>query len=309
MNGTTKPPLFLVFSFPKCATTSLDVSLRAHPELCLPQNCKEIYFPSPPSPWDQDWFEGHFSPTESHSLFGEVTTETFFHDRARTWLLETYPDAKIIVLLRDPIERMTSHYFHALRRGYIKGSIAEALEMDDSLEIGNDPTLSFRGIGDLYKPSIEWLQANISSAQIHFALFEELMGDPNTVRRIECFLGVSPSGGALASENRRRLPRSQLVSSATTAFYQITQRLTTLTRPIFPRALRDILGRQRFRMTKAVRSLEEANMSPVDQKTLVDVDSETYNRMANHYNKTLSGLDQLMGKDLNAYWPWFQPRS
>lgn len=299
-------PFFIVLSFPKCGTTSLDVNLRTHPEVCLPQNTKEIYFRNSRTVWTRSWFEGHFVLKPETRTFGLVSTEIVFLPEARTWLAETYPQAKVIVLLRDPIERATSHYFHALRRRLINGSLADVLRSEKPLERGSDITLAIRQLGDLYQPSIEWVLESYDRKNIHFVLFEELVSDPSAISKIESFLGVSTTGNQLASENRRRLPKLTALATTGLAVRKSADFLTKVLRPICPRMIRDILGRRRHHLIRKLTSIEEENMSPEKVKSLFELEPGTHKLLAEHYKKTLDNLNNLVRKDISQFWPWYR---
>ena len=104
-----RPSFFIVGQF-KGGTSSLSASLRLHPSI-KPASMKELhYFSHLAADLPLEWYLQHFpcgSPTDrtyeaSASYFGSPTVPAA--------LLATFPDAKLIVLLRDPVTRAFSHY-------------------------------------------------------------------------------------------------------------------------------------------------------------------------------------------------------
>lgn len=105
---------FLICGTQKGGTTTLNCYLREHPEICVAEK-KEVHFFD-----DEAYFRGKtpdyaeyhsfFSPQSRHRLVGESTPEyMYFHDAPRR-IWEYNPDMKIIVVLRNPIERAYSHW-------------------------------------------------------------------------------------------------------------------------------------------------------------------------------------------------------
>lgn len=104
-------PTFLIIGAPKAGTTSLHEYLAAHPQIAMTSNKEPMCFER--ANWEQaiESYEELF--TEDAPIRGESSTaySSFpwvpeIPDRVRA----TIPDAKLIYLVRDPIERMRSHY-------------------------------------------------------------------------------------------------------------------------------------------------------------------------------------------------------
>jgi hypothetical protein len=105
---------FIICGTQKGGTSALDSYLRDHPEICMADS-KEVHF------FDNEAYflnkepiyskyHSSFSPKKSHKLIGEATPiYMYWHDAPRR-ILEYNPDMKLIVLLRNPIERAYSHW-------------------------------------------------------------------------------------------------------------------------------------------------------------------------------------------------------
>jgi hypothetical protein len=93
--------------------------LSAHPQ-CSPSIRKEIRFFTEFYTKSVDWYRSHFSIISDdghHALPFEATPDYLFDPRVPKRASELLPDAKIIVLLRNPVERAYSQYRHNLRKG------------------------------------------------------------------------------------------------------------------------------------------------------------------------------------------------
>ncbi len=127
-------PSFLIIGAMKAGTTSLFRYLCDHP--CIaPPVVKEIdYFNFN---WSRPatWYTAHFpvaTAAPAGTLTGEASTGYLVHPRAARRALERLPDARVIVLLRDPVTRTLSHYFHERRIGLESRPPDEALFADES---------------------------------------------------------------------------------------------------------------------------------------------------------------------------------
>ena len=107
-------PTFIVIGTMKGGTTSLWEYLRAHPQVFMPES-KEIQFFSNPGRYERglDWYREHFADVTDEIAVGEASTNYTKHPR-RTGtagrIAEVMPDVRLVYLLRNPIERIRSHY-------------------------------------------------------------------------------------------------------------------------------------------------------------------------------------------------------
>jgi len=123
-------PTFVVIGAMKCGTTSLHRYLRNHPEISVSRK-KETNFFVEEKNWSRGmgWYEsmfdrtcpvrGDFSPNYSkHPKFKGVA------ERMNSIL----PDAKLIYMVREPVDRMVSQYIHQVDAGRETRSFARALQ-------------------------------------------------------------------------------------------------------------------------------------------------------------------------------------
>ena len=123
------PNLFIVGAA-KAGTTSLYSYLLAHPEVFLSAKKETNYF-SWQDILDQNLYyqtenittaesyQSLFSPVAGQKIIGEVSPSYLFYPKVAERLYKFNPDAKIIILLRDPVARAVSHYSMDKRLGYV----------------------------------------------------------------------------------------------------------------------------------------------------------------------------------------------
>ena len=121
-------PNAIVVGAAKCGTSALHYYLDLHPEVSA-SHPKELNFFIEEENWSKgvDWYGSHFAadaPVRVESSTGY--TAPWFTGVAER-MARVIPDAKLIFMVRDPIERMISHYLHYHLRGVERRPISEAL--------------------------------------------------------------------------------------------------------------------------------------------------------------------------------------
>jgi hypothetical protein len=129
-------PDFLIIGAQKCGTASLFAYLTSHPSI-LRSFKKEVHFFDCNYPRGESWYRAFFpldtprmARNGGHLITGEASPYYLFHPHAARRAAETVPDAKLIVLLRDPVRRAFSQYRHRVRAGQEVRSFEEVLEQE-----------------------------------------------------------------------------------------------------------------------------------------------------------------------------------
>jgi hypothetical protein len=117
-------PNLIVIGGQKCGTTSLHNYLAAHPQIAMSRDKELDFFTS----WGQrrglSWYEQHF--TRNAPVRGESSPAY------TAWphilgvpeaIHQTIPDARLIYLVRDPVDRIVSEYLHAVGHGHERRSL------------------------------------------------------------------------------------------------------------------------------------------------------------------------------------------
>ena len=128
-------PNLVVIGGLKCGTTSLHHYLNLHPEIGMSRP-KELNFFVAELNWDlgEDWYANHFEAGDR--VRGETsphyTNEPRFRGVAERMHNTLGLDAKIVYMVRDPVDRMLSHYLHNAGGGYERRPLEEALADEGS---------------------------------------------------------------------------------------------------------------------------------------------------------------------------------
>lgn len=109
-------PHFLGIGTQKGGTTTLYQLLKPHPEVFLPDN-KEVHYFTKHYNAGEDWYVEQFEGAAPGQLRGEITPYYLFHQAAPERIHALRHDMRLIALLRDPVERTLSQYFHSRRLG------------------------------------------------------------------------------------------------------------------------------------------------------------------------------------------------
>lgn len=105
---------FVICGTQKGGTSALDAYLREHPEICMADR-KEVHFFDNEAHFsinktDYSKYHAWFSPKKSHKLLGEASPIYMYWENTPRRLWEYNSNMKLIVLLRNPIERAYSHW-------------------------------------------------------------------------------------------------------------------------------------------------------------------------------------------------------
>lgn len=134
-------PEFLIIGYHKCGTTSLYNYLNQHPNIGKSSRKEIQYFTL--SYWrGEKWYRTYFptiltkrkieKKTGCKFITGEATPQYIFHPKSLNRIKSDLPNVKIIVLLRNPIDRAFSHFMHNLRiNNENVDTFEEAIELDE----------------------------------------------------------------------------------------------------------------------------------------------------------------------------------
>jgi hypothetical protein len=202
-------PGFIVIGAQKCGTSSIYNYLAQHPEL-IPAFKKEIHYFDNGLERGQDhfhrgeyWYRAHFplaTPRNRRRLAFEASPMYCFHPEVPARIAAMDPAMKIVFMVRDPVSRAVSHYYHEVGKGRESLEFAAAIESEAertgaAMAAGDylDPefknhTYAARG---LYAEQLERYLAFFPRDQVLVLDSAEFFSDPqSTLRRVFSFLGV-----------------------------------------------------------------------------------------------------------------------
>jgi Sulfotransferase domain len=210
-------PDFLIVGGQRCGTTSLFRYLAAHPAVVPPLFQKGIHFFDLHYGRGLRWYRGQFpvrsiadrrvAPEAPRAVTGEASPYYVFHPLAPERIARDLPAVKLIVLLRDPVDRAFSAHKQETGRGFETEPFERALDLEESRLEGElerihaDPTyVSFshqhhaylaRG---RYAEQLERLFDHVGRGRVLVLESAVLSATPEPVwERVLGFLGLPPS--------------------------------------------------------------------------------------------------------------------
>jgi hypothetical protein len=142
-----KAPDFIIIGAGKSGTTSLYKYLGDHPQILLP-NKKELRFFDKNFTLGYDWYLAQF-PTladQSQWLTGEASPSYFFMPHAAQRIKDFTPKIKLIVMLRNPVERSISDYYQNQKTGCNNQTLEQAIATEfQRVQQQSEVELSYRG--------------------------------------------------------------------------------------------------------------------------------------------------------------------
>ncbi|WP_191964726.1 sulfotransferase domain-containing protein [Synechococcus sp. RSCCF101] len=199
----------------RCGTTTLQTLLSRHPGLFLPA-FKEVHYFSLHYDKGHDWYAAHYSGAAPGQLRGDITPYYLFHPQAPARIAATVPGARLIVLLRDPVERALSQYGHSRRLGLEPLPLEQALAAEPTRLAGAEARLAAPGGRDRshqehsylsrsrYGPQLARYEALWPQEAMLLLRSEDLFAEPElSWRRIQAFLALKehPFPGPLPRAN------------------------------------------------------------------------------------------------------------
>lgn len=114
-------PTFIIAGAQKSGTTSVWEYLKAHPQVCM-ANIKETNFftaqgRSARHDKGLDWYQNLFKFCVRAKAIGEVSPNYMFSEDAPRLMSQFVPDVQLLFILRDPIDRLYSHYWYQHQEG------------------------------------------------------------------------------------------------------------------------------------------------------------------------------------------------
>jgi hypothetical protein len=222
-------PDFFIIGAPKAGTSALHRALAGHAELYLSPVKEPKYFLSggvAPAVqgrggpgdahsarewiWRRGHYEALFEAAPRGTLRGESTPFYLYDRRAQRRIAEAVPRAKLIAILRDPVDRAYSNWMHLWSDGLEPvADFMDACGMEElRIRAGWAPFWHYRRLGR-YGEQLEHLRGLFPADQVSVFRYRQLVDAPRETLEAICgFLGVAPDPTlSLPAENIRPLAR------------------------------------------------------------------------------------------------------
>lgn len=159
---------------PKTATTWVYQCMKEHPEVAVTARDTVHYYDMFYS-YGEDWYEKQFA-TDSPDLKRLDATPSYIQSaKAIERLTRENPQTKIIICLRDPVERAFSHYWHLKKKGEISYRFDKILDNYTLFSLWLEP--------GLFSYNLQLLMRNVPAERIHVMHYEQLEKDSSGALR------------------------------------------------------------------------------------------------------------------------------
>ncbi len=299
-----KLPTFLIAGAAKSGTTSVWHYLRQHPGVFMPVNKEPLFMVAPyyerlnrdDPKWelltrhlvrDFDAYRALFAAAREDQAVGEATQPYLYHyELSIERILRFLGQVKIVILLRNPVERAVSAYTYLLRDGEEPHSLDRCLDLEETRRRAHWSMSHFYlGAGLYHEPVKAYLDA---FREVRVYLYEDLCADaPGLVRDLYGFLGVDD---AFLPDVTTRHNVSGVPTNA--AVHRLLSKPNLLVRAARPLVRALTTERLRRRLVEGVRTryLEKPA-----------IPEATLGRLRGLFREDLLRLQDLLGRDLSAW--------
>jgi hypothetical protein len=225
-------PSFLICGGQRCGTTSLYRAMAAHPVVLKAVLHKGVHYFDTAYHHGIDWYRAHFPARRAAEKVAErygVPAQTFesspyymYHPQAVARIARDLPYAKLVVLVRDPVERAYSQHHHEVARGFeTERDFGAALALEPARlhrqeeRLAADPAFysfahqhhAYRARGE-YARYLSVMAQHVGRERIHVVESERFFADPEPVYDEVCrFLGLPPHLERPVFEQHNARPR------------------------------------------------------------------------------------------------------
>lgn len=311
-NSELRLPEFIMAGAMKCGTTTLHMVLDRHPGIFIPRSeigfydaddlrqhpdfhishAGHWYYPKLDEERERylQWYSSFFEEAEPGQMLGEDSTTYISSSRGAERMRAINPNAKIIVLFRDPASRSYSHYWHLLRSGRAMFSFESSLQVMQETIVQRS----------LYLEASRRLLDQFPRDQVHFELFETMVSDTQaTVRRVLDFVGAEQGkidfDRSLGNYNPALLPLSPRVQRWRNTILRLKTREIYLDHlPEAPSSLASF--------TQKVLDRAHSMINPLIEKRPPPMKAATRAFLNDYFKRENAGLSELIGHDTEELW-------
>lgn len=281
-----KNPTFIGIGVQKCASTWIYAALRGHPQVWVAP-AKELNFFSYYYPNGYQWYERHFISPEPRRASGEISPSYFYNPQAITRIHRYNPQMKLLVSLRDPIDRAYSNHLHEVRAGRYQS-------VDNAFEGGLANNELYLEQSRYAKYLRQWYDY-FPSQQILVLFQEEIRADAaRECQRLYQFLGLEP------------IPATATLTQAINPSYIPKSRWLDQTLNRLGSALRAKGGTGLVQVVKAtglLTAIRAVNQQP-PAVAVPPLRPETEQRLIAEFRPEVEALKQVLGRETLPWRRW-----
>jgi hypothetical protein len=264
---------FVGIGFSKCGSTTLDEYLRQVRGINLPAHTKEVHYFDWYYHKGERWYQKKFKKTES-GLYGEITPGYVKSPEYLHRIKDYHPSIKVILILRNPADRIYSRYKHAYQNYNNKQSLEEYIQNSGFLE------------KSIYIEDLLTTFEIFGRSHTHVLIFEEMVKNPeNEIKKLLKFLGARVDHLTL-----QRLHANRSEIPANRALYKLLKK-----------GVRWLKALNLDWVTEKVKSTGFKKMM-MSKQVFSPMDEDTRKKINRVYREEIKSLSCLLDKDLNEIW-------
>ena len=294
-------PNFFIVGAPKCGTTALSEYLKSHENIYMSSPKEPCYFAEDFNRTPIKTLDSYldlFKDCQKHHLaIGEASVYYLCSDSALEKIHQFNPQAKIIVMLRNPIELVYSYHSQLLyNTGEDEQDFAKAWHLQAARQEGkhiptnckNPKALQYKLVSKLGS-QVEHLFNIFPAHQIKLILFDDFKASTRDIyEEVLSFLDVPP-------DRRKDFP---VINYNKKHKFTLIGKFTERTPPLFMQISDNIKKPLKIKSFGIIKRIRQIN-SQAFQRIPLSPDFESY--LKNEYKEEVAKLSKIIGKDLQDW--------
>ncbi|NRG18315.1 sulfotransferase [Rhizobiales bacterium] len=264
---------FLIIGATKSATTWLQRSLQADPKVFMPD--PELHFFSREYNRGEDWYLVRFEGRKRGQVTGEKSNSYLEDAQAAARISRSLPNAKLIVQLRNPVDRAYSDYCMLYRRGEV------GRDIERYLDPANSQGMRFIEAGEYYNQLQIYYQM-FSAEQILITFYEAINTESERqLETVRSFLDLEPGQSG-------RFLQSKVKDKTTPTLEPKLRRVLSPLKPL----VAPMRGSLAFEKVRGVLA-SEIRYRPIPE--------HIRDSLVDYYSNDVEKLSRLLGRDLSGW--------
>jgi len=300
----------------KSGTTTLATLLARHPNIYMSRPKEPMFFSRDdiwshthffaqrPTEWQSfDWERDHVRLTEEYlqlfenaqegQLCGEASTQYLAARRTAERIVRLNPEAKIIIMIRNPVDRAYSEYWHAVRTHRAIYSFEKQMQWEPA-------SVLYRG---MYKDQIANYFDVFPRKQVYVCVFEKFIkAMQEEVNNLCHYIGAQESIDISKNYDTRKN------EAKTPSSVRLHLLLNSITRMIGSDIIYDTIGRSSKNgvLQRIINMIARKNLRGSQYPPMRD---DTRRHLEILYRRENDGLSDLIGTDLAEHWAYLNDGS
>jgi hypothetical protein len=303
-----RKPDFLIIGAPRSGTTYIAKNLENHPSIAIAASkddpfANDLHFFDVNTPKGMenysrgiDWYFQQFQHFPKNVLVGEKTADYLVDIDSPKLIKRHLPAVKLIAILRDPVERAQSHFWHSRHR------LPAGLSLSDLVQREQDTNNVWVLESGFYSKQLNRYFQYFDKKQILILFHEDIQNSPNKTLQAICeFLGVE------ADNIEFKDAFSRINSGSSSIASQFIARVGAVLRNASPRLYSAMLNGPLSKVTKLIlQTLRGKKVRSTSHQTpdntYPKLDTATRRKLFELYKSDIEQLSEMVDRDLMSLW-------